>query len=167
MIRIRHVCALLLLLLCSAVSASPLRWELVHVQFDDDGSATGWIEIDSISGALLDFDIRVSGGDPLNFPNYGFSDIGQRLAISAHPVDSFVFSGGDGDLQRLLKLTPTINLESAAGDVPLDLSFAEGNLECHDCTPLRLITAGSFHSVLFRNGFEGGPGGDGGGGDGD
>ncbi|MEZ5465819.1 MAG: hypothetical protein R3F22_11495 [Lysobacteraceae bacterium] len=150
--------------------AAPQIWGLEAVQFDDGGIATGFIEIDSVTGNLLDFNIRVEGGNEGVFPNSAYSAgsvVSQRMQINAHPVDSFVFSGGDGDVQTILRLTPVANLETQAGRVNLDTGFADGNVECLDCSPFRLIVAGSLVNLLFEDGFEGSPAGDGGGDDGD
>jgi len=163
---------LIAVLLCLDVSAATRRWVLHNASFDDGGRLEGWIEVDSVSGVLLDFDLRVSGGNEIDFPAIGYSpsggNSGQRTTIAAHPVDSFQFSGGDGDLVRTLNLTPSNNLEGNTGSVALDPAFPQGNDECVNCSPIRFITGGSFWDEVFSDGFDdyGGNGSGGGGGDG-
>ena len=169
---IQRITALILLALSSSIaSATPHTWELDNVRFDDGGAAYGWIEVDSVSGNLLGFNIRVEGGNVANFParvyDASSGTAGQRLSYLANPVDSFIFGGGDGDVQTILRLTPETNLEGQIGRISLDLSFGDGNVECQECSPYRLIVDGSMVNLAFRDGFDGSPPGTGGGGDGD
>ena len=169
---IRRVLTLIIAsLLAATANATSHTWDLDQVRFDDGGIAYGFISVDSVSGDLLDFYIRVEGGNEAYFPAGAYDasggTTGQRLQYLAHPVDSFVFGGGDGDIQTILRLTPVSNLEGQTGRINLDLVFTDGNVECQSCSPYRLIVEGSLINIVSRDGFEGAaPGGDGGG-DGD
>lgn len=168
--RFRLLALIVLGLLARPAIGAPHTWELDQVHFDDGGTAYGWIQVDSVSGSLLDFHIRVEGGNEASFPAGAYDassgTSGQRLQYLANPVDSFVFSGGDGDIQTLLRLTPEANLEGQTGRIALDLAFADGNVECQGCSPFRLIVEGSLINLVSRDGFEGTASGGGGGGDG-
>ena len=126
-----------------------LTWS-VTATFADGGTANGTFDYDASTNTVTDFDINVRGGDEGTFPALTFSPPGDTVSVLnlANPEDTFVFIRSSTN--RQLRFTPVTALTDAGGTIALDLmtsSGGSGGGDCFNCSPLRLITAGSLSAT--------------------
>lgn len=143
--------AVLALLFATRVFAVPIIWTLNGVTFDDGGMATGSFDFDADTSTLLNWDISVSGGNTGSFPALTYSTANASssyyvgMGNSTHTIQFNLSSSN-----REVRLTPVSDLTNAGGTVALDLATAgggSGGVECFNCSPFRLINAGSLSGV--------------------
>ena len=126
-------------------------WALDGVTFDDDGAASGWFAFDAGSQTATDWAIDVTGGSTLD--NFSYTPENSTFVRydSGNPQDTLMFQSNDtfGEFSnsfRQLRITPVEALTEAGGSVAIDLQTANngsGSIECINCSPFRLITAGA------------------------
>jgi len=85
----------------SAVQATVVEWQLQNVRFDDGGTATGFISIDvhrdgfgatpGSNPQLVDWDIKVRGGNTVDFPLFEYTP---ASTFEAHITLSITQGGG-------------------------------------------------------------------------
>jgi uncharacterized repeat protein (TIGR01451 family) len=145
------VTAVAALLIATPVFAVPVRWTLNGVTFDDGGMATGSFDFDADSSTLSNWNIGVSGGNTGSFPvlTYSTADASSEYYLfTGNTTHTIQFDLSSSD--RQLRLTPVSDLTNAGGTVAIDLATAfggSGGVECFNCSPFRLINAGSFSGV--------------------
>jgi len=134
-----------------SASAVPLTYALTGVAFDDGGAATGTLTIASLGGitTVSDWSLSVSGGNTTNFPPLTYTPTNSQPSGIASPAG---IDGVSFDLNvslRQLRLTPVAILDGTSNSVLLDVvsDGGSGSVECFDCAPARLITAGSLTLV--------------------
>jgi hypothetical protein len=125
--------------------AEALTWTLNGATFADGGTATGTFDFDAATSTLSNWNISVDGGDTGSFPpfTYAVGTATASIANLGNPTDTFLFTK-ISDV-RELRMTPLQNLTDSGGTVPLNLHTAFGNsgeVECFNCSPFRIITAG-------------------------
>jgi hypothetical protein len=148
----RSLAALAMLLLSAAASANSVVWTLDGVTFDDGGTASGQFTLDADRQVLRPWSISVAGGNTANFPalTYSFGTNSTASTFNGgNPQDTIVFELTDGSL-RQLRITPSAALTDSGGTIALDLATAHnesGGVECFNCGPARIVTAGSLVGV--------------------
>ncbi|MDJ0926965.1 MAG: hypothetical protein QNJ73_04865 [Gammaproteobacteria bacterium] len=162
MIRKTLFSAAVVLLLASGVAgAAPLVWTLTNVEFDDGGTATGFIEFDAALAAagpcdpvcpgLIDGSITVSGGDQTTFPPFTYD--ATNVLAETFPPDPPRFPGHIFTIKRLaddrlLSLYTASPLTDAGGTVDLiQIDSFVGSVECYNCDPFRRIVSGSLTAI--------------------
>jgi hypothetical protein len=143
----RSLAALAMLVLCTAASANPVVWTLNGVSFDDGGTASGNFTYDPDQHSFRNWSISVAGGNTANFPALTYSRANSTTGTTngGNSQDTILFELSDGS-NRQLRMTPAVAFTDAGGIVPLNLTTASngsGGIECYNCGPVRLITAGS------------------------
>jgi len=141
---------------CSLVAAATSHaasrfWSLQGVNFEDGAIAYGSFAYDDVTRVVTSWNISVTDirygaegqlfeftympGNSVAFVNTNWSTI---------PTIYFTSNGaGRPPYARTLRLTPNQVLDGAPTTVPLDVAIGEGNVECIDCDPLRLVVGGS------------------------
>jgi hypothetical protein len=119
-----------------AAQATVIEWHLQNVRFDDGGSATGFISLDVDHNGfgptpgslpeLVDWGIKVRGGDTANFPPFEYTP---ASTFSSHADgSSLIFftnqmvPGGDPSQLRMLYLVTNPKMTDAGGKVILDVA---------------------------------------------
>lgn len=136
----------LLLLFIPQAHATPISWSFQDALFDDGGAINGSILYDSDTSSFLDWDISVTGGDLLTFPEFTYNNLtsSSSVILSGDPEGIFLFS--DLIPNRQLRITATELLDGSLASVALAPGGGFGTLggeECFNCSPFRLITGGS------------------------
>jgi hypothetical protein len=120
------------------------RWTLSGVTFSDGGTAEGYLDLDPAGGAygiLKNWQISVSGGNTTQFPEFTYTAASSN-GISYDAGESaprIIVS--DPSSNRELRLQPLDPPTDAGGTVGLNTD--SGSVECYNCSPARVITAGS------------------------
>jgi hypothetical protein len=150
--------AVLLFGLVSAAAARPVYWELQGVAFDDGGSVSGNFIYDPDNQQFSSFSLSIAGGNTQDFPAVVMTQANSQGYLSNDPSNSqptLIFQLDDGSM-RQLRMTPATTMTSFGGTVALDLNTAHGSsggLECYNCGPFRIITAGSLAgSIVAQDG---------------
>ncbi len=123
-------------------------WFLNGVRFADGGWALGGFAYDPTTGEVPWWSLQTFSGNEGTFPPVKYDPLTSVAYQSPGPgaLGSFVFRIFDSGSGRDLKLGPAKPLQrSSAIFVRLDLSntvTGVQNLECFNCSPLRMITAG-------------------------
>ncbi|TIC88975.1 hypothetical protein E8D34_00115 [Nocardioides sp. GY 10113] len=134
--------ATLVIGLASPASAAGERmWTLTDVTFDDGGTMTGILMIDS-TGTLVDFDVVTSGGDTAIFGTSTTYDLGNSEVI-AYPGMLAIHL----DYSRYFWITPSTSLVDAAPDAVVPIEIGDSSYECNNCTDVRYITSGSLQET--------------------
>ena len=150
----RRFACLVFVLVClvpSAAFAASVRWTLSDVRFADGGTASGWFVQDADTQLVSAWSINTAGGDTTAFPPQSYSSQnGQATSDNGfgNPQPTLLFELTDS--QRMLRMTPNAALTNAGGPVALNLDTAgdhSGGLECFNCGPSRIITAGNLRGV--------------------
>jgi hypothetical protein len=156
---------IVLLLLGSQAFALPITWRFDDVLFADGGRIEGfftfeWPATTNIVVPVDDFNIMVSGGNEVIFPDVTYNpDVVSLAFYSANPDSSslpplgrFVFNldaPTPFGRERSLRIAPTLPLDGSFDVVPLLTVFdlplpgGQGREDCFSCAPSRLITSGS------------------------
>jgi hypothetical protein len=117
-------------------SASTLRlWTLSGVTFDDGGTLSGTLVVDS-DGNLQGVDVTTSGGDTATYGTYEYKN-GPGHLIEPAVGGGWTINRNDGQY-LLLKLPDTTS--AVEGDT---LTLPDGGYECLNCAQTRFIDAGS------------------------
>ena len=136
--------ALLSSIPASIATAAPIGWSLHGVTFDDGGTASGTFTTDSVSGALLSYDITTTAGSILGAFHYDASD-SQVYGNNIFFANSFVIVNDSPYARPYLNLTFTDPLTSVGVHNLLDLHNT--SWECQNCDPYRYVMAGEASSV--------------------
>lgn len=137
----RLIC-LVATLSASAAFAIPLTWTVQGAQFDDGGSASGTLVIDSDTGDMLDWNLTTTAGTSLGGFVYttANSDLfGQGVFGAAHSytiVRTAPFAEPYFNLTFVSALTAPGTVAFTNG---ADLS---GSWECNNCSDIRYLVAG-------------------------
>ena len=129
-----------------------LVWTLNGVTFADSTIASGFFVLNTTTQAITNWNIATFNGTvPGDFTYTPSNSSASRSSIFGDPQPRITFQSNDlfGPFMnsfRQLRVTPTQPLTSAGGSVPIDLNTlggGSGSIECINCGPFRLITAGS------------------------
>lgn len=137
----RLIC-LVATLTASAAFAVPLTWTVQGAQFDDGGSASGTLVIDSVTGDLLDWNLSTTPGSAQSGFVYttATSDLFGR-DVWGYP-NSYTIVRTSPFAEPYFNLT-FVSALTAPGTVAFttaaDLS---GSWECTNCADIRYLTAG-------------------------
>jgi len=132
-------------LLCtgvSAVQATVVEWQLQNVTFDDGGTASGFVSVDSHDHEslpdLVDWGIEVRGGNTVDFPPFAYTPastfyayIRESSRLDGRPIDELQF----GTPQRTLYLVTHPVITGGGRRVHLDGSFYSPSRETFGGTP--------------------------------
>src|ERR1044071_8369830 len=144
--RLREVLLLLFVITSTRVDARTTNWVLSGVTFTDGGTALGRFSFDTDSSTITNWDITVVGGNTTVFPPQRYSTDNSSVLPFSGAVTGFTFRtfviGGPRDL----KISPVGSLDTA-GYPSVALGGSGDNLECFNCSPLRVITAGAVQRV--------------------
>lgn len=128
--------------------AVPVVWTVSGVTFDDGGTASGQFIFDPDTKTFGHFSISVAGGNLGSFPAITYDQNNSTPSDDnlSNPQDSVLFELNDAS-QRTLRMTPVSALSNAGGTIAMNLATSgggAGGVECFNCGPFRLITAGNF-----------------------
>jgi hypothetical protein len=119
--------------------ATPITWNLNGLTFDDGTTATGSFVFDANTHTSSSFNVSTMAGDLPAF-TYNIGNSGLYYGGGFGP-NNFVLFTDDGG--RYFNFSFTDALTDAGGTVSL-VPF--GSYECFNCTPYRLVVAGSVSS---------------------
>ncbi|HEY0065230.1 MAG TPA: PEP-CTERM sorting domain-containing protein [Telluria sp.] len=132
----------LALLTASVAHATPLIWNFQGVTFDDDATASGYLEVESTTGDLLSWNVTTSAGILPGFTyDAGSSSLyGQGIFAT----DNYVLAGAGVNADRYISLS-FVSALTAPGTVGLIINDQDltGSFECNDCFLGRFVSAGS------------------------
>src|SRR5882672_372845 len=140
----RIVVCMLMGLASGWVSAAMLTWSVTGGTFSDGGTVSGTFVQDTASNTTPTWNLSVAGGGA-SFPARTYApanSTASTLLLSGGTVPSFLFSASDEPF-RGLRLTPASLLDGSVASVALDLAQPNGNVECFNCGPFRLISGGT------------------------
>jgi hypothetical protein len=140
--------ALLPVLLVGTAFADPVVWTLNGVTFEDGTTATGSFVFDADANSVIDWNVSVQAGGFFTDYSYTQATGTAYLQNLLNPVDTVILEAPlDPSFGfRGLRMTPVAALTNAGGIVALNLNTSgggSGGVECYNCSPHRLITAGS------------------------
>ena len=135
------------LALSAGASARQVFWELQGVAFEDGGTVTGNFIYDSATEQFSTFALSISGGNTTDFPPVVMTHANSFASQyqGDDPQPTLLFELNDGS-QRQLRITPANALTGSGGNVAINLDTAHnhsGGVECFNCGPARILTAGS------------------------
>jgi hypothetical protein len=144
--------ALAVFLAVALVDAMPAQaatrtWILAGVQFADGGTASGSIDTDTNTGEPVAWNISVAGGNTGSFPPVTFTAANSTYSQNFQGTASRMLFNMAG---RHLRLSPQSSLAQPCGPIPLDLSVPDNNVECFNCSPYRLVTAGALDASTLE-----------------
>ncbi|MFZ0427921.1 MAG: hypothetical protein WAO20_07375 [Acidobacteriota bacterium] len=148
--KLRHTLLVLALLAVQIPAFGAVtRWTLSGVTFSDGGTAEGFFDLNAAPGTLgvvENWQITVSGGNAGLFPEFTYTpeNTTANRFNGGNPQPEISFN--EADTRRQLRVTPVGALTDAGGVVDIDLETAgngSGSIECFNCAPARVITAGS------------------------
>jgi hypothetical protein len=151
--RITLVAIIALLFFSTSAHAVGIIWSLNGVTLDDGGTATGTFVFNADTSTVSNWNVSVSGGDTGTFSPFTYSTGSSSFFFTIatwSPLDTFNFE--ENSSNRELRLTPIASLTNAGGTVPIDLATSSGGsgaVECFNCSPFRVIDAGSLVSVCI------------------
>ena len=137
------------LLSAMTIQATPVKWEISGLIFDDGGSGSGYFVFDADTAAVSDWEIDVAGGTTTELPaiqynvNNSSSDV---RATDLYDELTIVFDIG----LRQLMITPFSSLTNSGGSIEIDTQSyvsGAGSIECISCVsdndPYRNIDGGT------------------------
>lgn len=143
-----------LLLLASALifpqasTASIVNWSLNGVTFSDGATASGNFDWNADSQSISNWNINVTSGVLSAFTyNPADSSAGAYLQAAGYEKTFLISVTGS---TRVLRITPLAALTNDGGIIGINLNTfggGSGSVECFNCGPYRLITAGSLTSA--------------------
>ncbi len=150
----------------SAVQATVVEWRLQNVRFDDGGTATGFVSVDvdrdgfgptpGSNPQLVDWDIKVRGGNTVDFPPLEYTPASTFEAnINGGPksdtlnfITSQMLPGGEPFQRRRLELITRPQMTDAGGRVIVTSLGGNNSLPRESWNPLPTRTAsGSLTAV--------------------
>lgn len=139
----------------SGVAASRY-WNLSGVQFVDGAIASGSFAYDDVTQTLSSWNVRVSQGPAfLGFTYVPGNSIAYTTMQTGGLLPTLNFdsaSGGTGGSNRQLRITPQTPLDGSSANVAINLATPggqSGGVECFNCGPFRVITAGSLSLTML------------------
>jgi hypothetical protein len=137
-------------------TAAPVRWALADAKFADGGAIVGSFVYDATTNTVSDWSVSVAGGATASFPavTYNTTTGTANAQPLADPQTSVLFFLNGS--QRVLRITPVTDFTNAGGTIAINTNTGggqSGGVECYNCGPARVITAGSFIGTPLGPGF--------------
>lgn len=127
----------------SVALAGPVTWN-VNASFTDGGTLTGSFVFDASTNSVSTWNLTVSGGNTIQFPDYTYTTDAVPVYYSGffYPEIQLVFH--IPATPRLLVLSTVAPLTDAGGTVNLIgfVDVANFSGECHNCDPYRVLAEG-------------------------
>lgn len=147
------ITAVVILGSASAVSAGVLTETLQNVTFYDGGVATGSFTFDTVTSAISDWSISVSGGDTVSFPalTYGTSNSVASFGAGDLGLPRFTFEENTGNRHIALLLENPLPLSGGLDPFHIWPDGEAGHtagFECLNCAPFRNFATGSLDGVV-------------------
>lgn len=139
------IAAVAALLACGTVRAGQLTWTLTGGSFDDGGTVSGAFTLDTSSNTVMTWNMVVAGGNTGSFSARSYTPANSTapiLNLIGAPQPTIEFAATD-QATRQLRLTPALALDGTSSPVAVATAFANGNVECFNCSPFRQVTAGT------------------------
>ena len=140
----------LFLLASISLKAAEQTWNINGGAFSDSGTFSGTFLYDADTKSISTWNISIAGGNTTTFPEITLTPQNSSVSIFnfSNSEDTFQFSLTD-DSNRQFRMTPENALTNAGGTVELNLNTSRGGsggVECYNCAPTRMITAGNLSS---------------------